>query len=84
MRARRRHDSMGYGRLLDADQVMAYLGMGRDSAIRFAKKCGSARKYGKITRYDREVLDAAVDAMRNAEAKPEGGQDNAENLRKTF
>ncbi len=79
MRARRRHDSMGYGRLLDADQVMAYLGMGRDSALRFAKKCGSVRKYGKITRYDRETLDAAVDAMRTTKPTTEGGQDNAAN-----
>lgn len=70
MRARKRFNNMQFGRLLSGEQVRAYLSMGRDKAIRFAKECGACRKVGRMVRYDREVIDAWLDTM--SEEQKEG------------
>ena len=68
------------GRLLDVDQLQAYLNMGRNRAVEFAEACGAKRKLGrKMARYDRAVIDARLNAMHDAEPASEGGAEYAEN-----
>lgn len=53
------------GRLLDRNQLCEYLNMGINRAVEFAKQCGAKRKIGKCARYDRAVIDAALDRMKD-------------------
>lgn len=50
-------------RLMDINALMAYLSMGRNSAIRFAKDAAAERRYGRRVLYDRERIDRAVENM---------------------
>jgi len=63
MRARKRLNSMEFGRLLDTSELCSYLNMGENRAVAFAIKCGARRKFGKSIRYDRVVIDAWLDTM---------------------
>lgn len=60
---KRREASGEYVRMLDQKQAEAYTGMGRTSLTSWATKIGAKRKFGRLVRYDREVIDAAFDAM---------------------
>ena len=63
----------GFGRLLDLEQLREYLNMGRDRSKGFAENCGAAVIVGRSVRYDREILDRAVDAMHVSKEESEGG-----------
>lgn len=55
-------------KLLDVKQLCMYLSLGKASAEAFAKACGAKRKIGKNARYDKAVIDAALDEMSNNES----------------
>ena len=67
------------GRLIDLNQLAAYVNMGKNRAADFGKKCGARVEYGGSVRYDLRIIDEAVDAMHENDAAPEGGSENAEN-----
>lgn len=50
-------------RLLDTKEAAAYLGMGRNTARKFAEEVGALRRYGRRVLYDRVALDRALDQM---------------------
>lgn len=50
-------------RLLTSEDLCAYLGRGKNSARAWADEIGATRKFGKSVRFDRVVIDAALDAM---------------------
>ncbi len=48
---------MSEKRLLDANEVCIYLGLGRSKGIEFAKSIGSAVKIGRRSLYDKAKID---------------------------
>lgn len=55
-------------RLLDINGFMRYTGLGRNSALAFAKKYNLAiRPYGRRVLYDRVKIDKVLDHMTNHE-----------------
>ena len=51
-------------RLLDINEFMRYTGLGRNSALAFAKKYNLAlRPYGRRVLYDRVKIDRVLDHM---------------------
>ena len=67
MRTREHSGRLSEKRLLDALELAEYVGMGRNSARKFAEEAGALRRYGKRVLFDRVVIDRAVDAMAAAE-----------------
>ena len=60
------------GRLLDMNQLCSYLNLGRDRAVEFAEMVGARVKLWKCTRFDRVIIDEALNRMR--EGKNAEGQ----------
>ena len=50
-------------RMLDVKQGCAYTGRGITSFKKWAEEIGAKRKFGKLLRYDRKVIDEVLDAM---------------------
>lgn len=50
-------------RLLDVSETCAYLNLGRNKGVEFAKSVGAERKIGRRCLYDKKVLDQALDKM---------------------
>lgn len=50
-------------RLLDSVEVCAYLGLGRNRGVEFAKSIGAERKIGRRCLYDKVVIDKVLDKM---------------------
>lgn len=55
-------------RMLTAQEAAGYCGMGLTFFRKWAAQIGARRKIGSLVRYDRQVLDAVIDAT---EAKEE-------------
>ena len=50
-------------RMLHADQAQRYTGMGRTAFRKWADEIGATRKFGGSVRFDKVVIDKALDAM---------------------
>lgn len=50
-------------RMMDADQLAIYIGLGKTRAVEFGEKCGAKRKFGKRALYDKKVIDQYLDNM---------------------
>lgn len=50
-------------RMLNQKQAETYTGMGRTAMTAWAEQIGAKRHFGRSVRYDRRVIDAALDAM---------------------
>lgn len=50
-------------RMFDSSEVSAYLGLGRNKGVEFAKSVGAERKIGRRCLYDKKVIDDALDKM---------------------
>ena len=50
-------------RMMNIEELAAYIGMGRTKSIEFGERCGAKRKMGKRTLYDKRVVDEALDAL---------------------
>ena len=50
-------------RLFDAVEVCAYLNLGRNKGVEFAKSVGAEIKIGRRCLYDKKVIDKALDEM---------------------
>lgn len=63
MNQRTRTPEMLEVRMLDADALSIYIGMGKTRAVEFGEKCGAKRKFGKRALYDKKVIDKAIDEL---------------------
>lgn len=70
---------MDFGRLLDTSELCSYLNMGENRAVSFANNCGARRKFGRSCRYDRSVIDAALDKMEQSDGSTPREADHAKN-----
>ena len=52
-------------RLLSISEACAYIGVGRDSCIKLARKIGAERSIGRRRLYDKKVFDKYLDALNN-------------------
>lgn len=50
-------------RLLTPDQAQEYTGMGRTAFRKWADSIGATRKFGSSVRFDKTVIDRALDQM---------------------
>ena len=50
-------------RMLDVDDLCAYLNMGKTKATEFGEKCGAKRRIGKRALYDKRIIDQALDEL---------------------
>ena len=50
-------------RLIGIDELASYLGLGRNSALRFGEEVGAVRRIGRRTLYDRRIIDNAIDKL---------------------
>lgn len=55
--------SISETRMLTADQGEKYTGMGQNKFRRWADGIGATRKFGKVVRFDKVVIDKALDAL---------------------
>ena len=56
-------------RLLTEKEALNYTRMGRTAFRKWADIIGAKRKIGRSARYDREVIDRAIDDMGNGSGK---------------
>lgn len=49
-------------RMIDVRQGAEYCGMGRDTFRKWAEQIGAVRRFGQLVRFDKKVIDAALDA----------------------
>lgn len=52
-------------RMLRESEAVSYTAMGRTNFRRWAKEIGAVRHFGRSVRYDRAVIDAALDEIRD-------------------
>lgn len=53
------------GRLFDLPTAAAYISLGETRAREWLTRIGAKRKFGTAVRYDRNVIDRALDAMQS-------------------
>lgn len=58
-------------RLLDANQLAVYLGLGKNLAVDWGKKNRCFRRFGSRVLYDRQQVDRILDEMEAEYAKGE-------------
>lgn len=51
-------------RMLRENEALLYTGMGRTSFRAWAKQIGAAKHFGKSLRYDRTIIDAELDKVK--------------------
>ncbi len=62
MKAASRPTVNEYPRMLDRHTGAAYCGMGVTYFRQWADSIGATRKFGRIVRFDKKIIDAALDA----------------------
>lgn len=62
----RKRKSDDIGRMLDLQACMEYVGLGRNSARKFAEEANAVVYVGRRVLFDRHKLDAAIDRMTTA------------------
>lgn len=56
-------------RLVDLDGLCRYFGgVGKSTGLKIAKESGSARKIGRLTRYDLKILSEYADGLPTGES----------------
>ena len=60
----RKRQTQGFDvRMFTIEEAAAYSGRGRTAFRAWADQIGATRRFGKSVRYDKRVIDAALDAM---------------------
>lgn len=54
-------------RLLNVQELMSYIGTGRNTAVSFGKEHGALVRIGSRTLFDKVMIDKALDAMRGSD-----------------
>lgn len=55
------NSNLNESRLMNAKEVCAYLNLGRNRGVEFAKSIGAERKIGRRCLYDKVVIDQYFD-----------------------
>lgn len=50
-------------RMLTIEQAQVYTGLGRCTCRKWCEEIGAARRFGRMMRFDRIVIDAALDQL---------------------
>ena len=50
-------------RMLSANEVCTYLGLGMNRGVEFAKAAGAERKIGRRCLYDKKIIDHVLDNL---------------------
>lgn len=50
-------------RLLNMEEVVVYIGLGRGTARKYMDEIGAVKKFGKRVLFDKTIIDAALDKM---------------------
>lgn len=53
-------------RLLNVQELMSYIGTGRNTAVAFGKEHGALVRIGSRTLFDKVVIDKALDQIRGS------------------
>ena len=53
-------------RMLSRAELCTYVGLGENSAVKFAKEAKAERHIGTRVIYDKKLIDAALDALQEA------------------
>lgn len=68
MRERKRDEAFEGKRLLNIEEACRYVSMGRNNTRAWCEEIGALRRFGKSVRFDRAVIDGALDALPSAAA----------------
>lgn len=60
----RNRNNPGNGRLLDTEGLMAYIGTGRNTALKFGSDAGAVIRIGRRLLFDKEMVDRAIEQKR--------------------
>ena len=60
---RKSMEEINNSRLLNLNDLMMYIGVGRNKAIDFGKESGSIVRIGRRVLYDRERVDKYIDSL---------------------
>lgn len=60
---KRSMEEINNSRLLNLQDLMVYVGLGRSKAIDFGKESGAIVRIGRRVLYDRERLDKYIDSL---------------------
>lgn len=50
-------------RMMNAEQLCCYVGLGRNNAVAFARTAGAEKRIGKRCIYDKRIIDKALDEL---------------------
>ena len=56
-------------RLLNADELSVYIGLGRYSARKYAEQVGAVKKFGRRVMFDKTIIDASLNGGGKNEKK---------------
>lgn len=56
-------------RLMSITELCSYLSVGKSLARRFAENCGATLRIGRSLRFDRKIIDRALDAQKQQDIK---------------
>lgn len=56
-------DAERQSRMLDVNDLCAYINMGKTKASEFGERCGAKRRIGKRVLYDKRIIDRALDEL---------------------
>lgn len=55
-------------RMLTIEQASSYTGLGRSTCRKWCEEIGAVRKFGNMVRFDKVVIDNALDQMETVKA----------------
>lgn len=53
-------------RLLSAEEVAIYTGLGRNTARKFCEEIGAVKRFGRRVLFDKKIIDQVLDQMTDA------------------
>ena len=67
MNERKKTSDLEQVRLMDIEALCKYLSMGKKSSREFARSIHAERRFGRCTRYDKVVIDGALNMLTQQE-----------------
>lgn len=67
MRERLKATNPANNRLLDANEIGLYMGLGKSTARKICREIGAERRFGKRVLFDRKIIDKHLDSLAESE-----------------
>lgn len=67
MRQRKANSNTGGSRLMDTEELRAYIGLGRNNAMRLGEEIGAKVQFGRRVLWDRNKIDKYIDSITEVE-----------------